>query len=263
MQSPCTHKLTPIPKTLTNDKQQTPIFVILPYTKEATTQMASAEKITDVVWKEITTPFTQSETSIVLDWDDTLFCTSWIEKKGFRLEDYTDTISWEMRKECQKLSKSVIDFLKAVKELGTPIIITNSTTGWIDISSKIFMPDIIPMLSDIPIVYAQSEYRCKSNVALMWKQYAVVEQMRKAFKREPGQRRNILSFGDGISEQEAMRSLKYYYSFGSDPHQTLIKSVKLMERVGPEDLVVQLDVLAAMLPSIVLQEEDLDLYIEV
>ena len=213
----------------------------------------------DFEWeKENLANYTKEETTIIFDWDDTLLCSSWLIQKGVDLFNLEKTVTEEILEKCKLLSESVIPLLEEAKRLGQVIIITNSTNGWVDISCRALMPDVIPVLSDIPIVYAQSVYKHKSTVPLMWKQYAVVEEMGRSLKRATGKRRNILSIGDGPAEQEAMRSLKYFYSFGLSG-STVVKSVKMMEDIDVIFLIHELCTLLPILPRLVAQDEDMDL----
>ena len=215
--------------------------------------------VTDFEWdEENLANYTKEETTIFFDWDDTLLCSSWLIDQGLDLCDIEKTVTEDMLEKCKILSDSVAEILEEAKRLGQVVIITNSTNGWVDISCRALMPDVMSVLSDIPIVYAQSLYKHKSRIPLMWKQYAVVEEMGRSLKRATGKRRNILSIGDGPAEQEAMRSLKYFYSFGLSG-STVVKSVKMMEDIDVMFLIHELCTLLPILPRLVSQDEGLDL----
>jgi hypothetical protein len=221
--------------------------------------MAPIRQLSDIATTlDLEATFTQNETTTVLDWDDTLICSTWFKVKGFNLKDPVNTLTSEMSEACVLLSVAVSKLLEKAKEFGQVIIITNAMASWVTFSCKFFIPAVFPLILGIPIISAQDTYKKYSVDPIMWKRYAFFEQVNVAFKRTPGLRRNIISIGDGLAEQEAMRSL--YLEYAIEPtKRTFTKSVKMMEQSGPEGLIKQLELITYGFSSLALRQEDLEL----
>lgn len=210
----------------------------------------------EVVW--VNTPLSKAETTIVFDWDDTLLASSWLITAGF--DTYClDAPTEEMVERCAPQAAAAKAILERAKSLGEVIIITNSVEGWIEKSCAIFMPAVVPLLRGMHIVYAQNRYRARYGPSsAVWKEYAFMDEMEDSFARPPGLVRNLVSIGDGIPEQAAMRAVQIVYEAMKDG-PTLVKIVKMLDGPNPEVLQKQLEGLDSVLEAIVCQCESLDM----
>ncbi len=98
---------------------------------------------------------------LVFDWDDTLLCSSWLATNGFRL-DYPDVIPVSVTKQLEALQTSVVALLKRAQTYGKVMIITNAETGWVELSAKRFMPEVLPHLADLDVFSARSNFESLS-----------------------------------------------------------------------------------------------------
>lgn len=203
----------------------------------------------DTVWTPAAaTPYSKEETQIILDWDDTLLHTTWLKDNGYTpwtQSPLTETVA----KECKNLARIAIRLLKRAKKHGRVMIITAAIDGWVEASAAKFMPAILPHLMGVPIISARKYAPTPaSRCAVVWKRRAFHDQLLCAPPR------NVLSIGDGIPEQEAMRAVRLA------PHLTLrTKIVKLLDNPCPNTLMEQLRKVLFFISQLVYHPDNLDL----
>lgn len=101
--------------------------------------------------------FKPEQTILIFDWDDTLCPSTWLKEN--RLIFSRPSPSQERyQKPLRELQEKVSVLLSAASKLGKVIIVTNAQSPWIEHSCKNFMPDIWPLISSIPMIYARSIY---------------------------------------------------------------------------------------------------------
>ena len=90
----------------------------------------------------------KNKTLIILDWDDTLFPTSWATKNDIDLTDPDTQNKYivSFSKLDLLLHKLLTNFLNC----GTVIIVTNATLGWVLISSNI-LPSTQELIKSIKV----------------------------------------------------------------------------------------------------------------
>lgn len=69
----------------------------------------------------------------ILDWDDTLLCTSFLSALSF------SDISHETKEMIKKLDDIVVKLINQAVSRGVMYIITNATKGWVQHSSKLYL----------------------------------------------------------------------------------------------------------------------------
>lgn len=114
----------------------------------------------------------------VLDYDDTIFCSSWLVsmKKLFG----NDMSS--LRPSFSKLETAICKLLDTIQTFGyRTYIVTNSEAGWVELSAGEYIPSILDKLMEVnaPIISARSQYEqvhgYSSGNALVsyWKKEAI------------------------------------------------------------------------------------------
>jgi len=113
-----------------------------------------------------------------IDWDDTLFCSTWLAsmKKVFGSDMNA------LRPSFESLENAICNLLDTVHKSGyKTYIVTNSETGWVELSAKRHVPTVLDKLAEInvPIISARSQYEKlhgPSGLANMesWKKEAIV-----------------------------------------------------------------------------------------
>jgi hypothetical protein len=112
---------------------------------------------------------------IIFDWDDTLLCTTFLS----RLNGIIET-KWREKEKMilNRIDQTASALLTRACDYGEPFIITNAARGWVEYSSKLFMPTVHQVLIDkqIKILSARSAYENKfPGDAKRWKMEAFQE----------------------------------------------------------------------------------------
>lgn len=189
---------------------------------------------------------TRNNTLIILDYDDTLFPTTYVMKNNINLYDpevrnrYIDFFS-ELDDFLYKLLKKLLDY-------GKIIIITNAYPQWVRTSSFV-IPNTQYLLNRLKVISAKQKYIQKSNNMMDWKKMAFQDEIlsnKNIF--------NIISIGDMECEYNALISLHDL----EDRHK-LLKSVKFVSGPNYDVLLDQLQVLYDAVPKICLTFGYLDM----
>ncbi|CAE7475672.1 unnamed protein product [Symbiodinium natans] len=232
-------------------------------------------------------------TLIFLDWDDTVFPTTWLEsKKAFQAwcrsgawrseaAPVLDAADVGMLKEMEQAARSIVS---TAFDLGHVCCVTLAQPPWQEVSMKVFMPNLYELWQDlgIEVVYASQEtdsrrYGSSAPAARaivkdaneqddLFKQQQMQKKMKameKTVKRVFGQSwKNLISIGDGEAEWDALHDLAFNHEnpVSARTHrqkELRVKTVKLLEEPTCSLLQSQLKVLEAWLPSIALGEDDI------
>ncbi len=169
---------------------------------------------------------------IIFDWDDTLLCTSVLNKYGYfsEMDKYpiNDLIQISL------LEAFVMELLEKSMDKGDTFIITNSEKGWVEYSCKKFFPNLFPLLSKIQVISSRNKYeKMHPYNFLMWKMEAFKSFINE-YNYDINLPTNIISIGDSIGDIEAGRSLEDKFKI------YFIKTIKFIKFPGIEELKDQL-----------------------
>ena len=87
---------------------------------------------------------------IIFDWDDTLMSSSWIDPEKLLPTDSFAALPADLQARFAALEEQVGRCLSAAAALGNVVVITNAEAGWVEYSSKRFMPRLQPLLRPAP-----------------------------------------------------------------------------------------------------------------
>lgn len=183
---------------------------------------------------------TKSKSLVIIDWDDTLFPTSWTTKNLINLNDievrtkYLDFFS--------ELDDIIYKLLQKISEFSKIIIITNAYPVWIKLSSMV-LPKTKYLLTKIKVVSAKKNYGSVYSDSFEWKKHS--------FMDEVNDNTNIISIGDAMYEYKALINL--------DNNKRILKSVKFADKPTYEILKDQLETLDIAIKKIILIPNNLDL----
>jgi hypothetical protein len=151
----------------------------------------------------------ENKTIIIFDWDDTLFPSTYLVKKGYIKNIYQVTSNFEELEKFKQLENKLYLMLEKSLSLGDVYIITNSDKGWVELSSNVFLPKIITLLSKIKIISAKSTYEtfCQNN-PFKWKFFTFDNLFSKIFLNN-NINKNIISMGDSFVEDQAIKNVAY------------------------------------------------------
>jgi len=239
------------------------------------------------------------ETLIVFDWDDTLCPTSFIHEDA--------RLNWNEQAHCFSdpsvlLSDSSIlgtsqmpesldasmtmesalhrhanvarDCLRAAATLGKVVIVTLAKDGWIELSSKNFLPGLHETIVElgVEVVYARNslprwKLRCAAldnlDVLQLMKQAAMSQCIKKFYSARPGQNwKNIISIGDSQVERDALTEIcycRYQLDKRNQEAPCRCKTLKLPEDPDLLQLTAELELVLGWIQPIVLYDGDVDL----
>ena len=90
-----------------------------------------------------------SQRIIVLDWDDTLLCTWYLESviPNVRNENALATADAKLLSDLSELEESAVELVRAASGLGDVYIVTNSAFKWVEFSARVYMPRMQALLA--------------------------------------------------------------------------------------------------------------------
>lgn len=101
--------------------------------------------------------FKPEQTIILFDWDDTLCPSNWIRENRPALSFFKPAPQDEKyQRPLLELQKHVEETLKLAMKMGKVIIVTNAMEPWVETSCRNFLPLLIPLVMQIPVIYARS-----------------------------------------------------------------------------------------------------------
>ena len=175
----------------------------------------------------------KKNTIFILDWDDTLLCTTVISPYGY-FDDNLNLLPSKLKK-IKHLETLVNKLLIKTIEKGDTYIITNSEPGWVEYSCKRFFPNVYNLFKKIKIISARGLYEKKyPNNFKTWKNMAFNEIIKKYDLSLPS---NIICMGDSSYEMEAAHGLAHKFPEG------FIKAVKFKELPKIDELISQLNLI--------------------
>ena len=170
---------------------------------------------------------------IILDWDDTLLCTSYLSPFGYFEENSKlNTKDLEL---INKLQKKVITFLYKIIQFGDTFIVTNSELSWVQYSCQKFFPLLYKnqiLKNKIKIFSAREKYEnLYPRNPNLWKTFMfndITQKYNKNFLT------NIVCIGDSYNEMEAVKTLHPKF------RECYIKCVKFKYHPNVQELYEQL-----------------------
>jgi len=198
-------------------------------------------------------------TLILLDWDDTIFPSTWAVANGLRMQNGLMTeLPPDIRATLESCAASAHEALLAALAVGTVVVVTNAQKGWVELSAKHFMPTVAELMArhGVRVVSARSEYESKAASGapvdpIVWKEQAFHNELQN-FAAERGLL-NAVSIGDSTCERDALLSK------ASACRHARIKSIKLPDKPSAAELATTLKLLAQALQVCCTHDGHLDL----
>ena len=151
----------------------------------------------------------------IIDWDDTLFPTSWVNKNKINLLN-TDSIN-NYKLYFLELDKTISLFLESLDKIGDIYIVTNASIKWIkNCLSILNLTKNLIINKKIRIVSARDSYSQMNNSPTEWKILTfqdiikdILIKINRNFK--PNTIFNIISLGDAVYEYMALINLDTFF----------------------------------------------------
>ena len=101
---------------------------------------------------------------VFIDFDDTLFPTSWLRTNAADLMDGKKGSLGHLQAPLILLATKVKAMLDAASAVAEVVILTNAKEGWVDFCLKTFMPSLLPVFQNLKVVYGRVAF-ANSGVA--------------------------------------------------------------------------------------------------
>jgi hypothetical protein len=207
----------------------------------------------------------------IIDWDDTLFPTTWINKNNI---DFNKPNSFsEYKLYFLELDKTINQLLESLDKVGDIFIVTNASINWIKsclVNLNLTRGTIIK--NNIRIVSARDSYSQHNSSPTEWKiltfQDIIEDIIGKINKNiKPNTIINIISIGDAMYEYIALINLdnfiKSYIANKNNKDKKnfnyLLKNIKFIEKPDFDFIIDQMQVLHKNSNDIINKLEFIDL----
>lgn len=193
------------------------------------------------------------KTLIILDWDDTLFPTTWLVKNNINLTD--DNVQNQYIVFFSRLDLILSQVLLKLTKYGQVVIVTNAASKWILVSSNL-LPNTQKLIKEKLLVISAREFYQEKypDQMILWKKLIFKQLVSSYFLDNLSQ--NIISIGDADYEFYALIDL---YDEQSIIKKRLLKTVRFLKEPSFEDLIDQLDVLNNSLHKLLICNKHMDL----
>jgi len=192
---------------------------------------------------------------IMLDWDDTLFPTSWTVIKAIDLTD--SNVRQKYVSYFTELDDILSKFLHKCTNKGQVFIVTNAVKRWVVTSSNV-LPKTKKIIDDkIFIISARDLFQQKNpNNMEKWKKYTFEQIVNKHdFKKQENTNfEHIISIGDAEYEFNALINL-----YSHKNKKRILKSIRFLATPTYDSLIDQLEVLYDTIDKICHCKKHMDL----
>jgi len=200
--------------------------------------------------------FSKVNTLIILDWDNTLFPTTWITQNAIDVTRIADTqYHNSIINYFTELDESLYNFLSKIIKRNKVIIITNAMKNWVTISSSV-LPKTSVLLKSIRIISARSRYQDNYKMD-MWKTNCFQDEVEYELRQINPQ--NIISIGDALYEYNATVNL---YINNKNSVKRYLKTIKFVDTPSKEVLIDQINVLNNSIDKIITTRDHVDILFE-
>ena len=160
----------------------------------------------------------------IIDWDDTLFPTTWINNNSIDL--LNENTKNEYRLYFLELDKIISSLIITINKIGDIYIVTNANLKWIKTCLKLLEKTTYEIIkNNIRIVSARDTYSMIKTSPLDWKIFTfqdIIEEILYLIyeKLKPFTYMNIISIGDAQYEYNALLNLDNYFK-----NNTIFKNI--------------------------------------
>lgn len=193
-------------------------------------------------------------TLVFIDWDDTVFPTSWVFDKNIELLD--PQVRAKYSKTFRKLDTLIYNFLKKIERHGKIVIITNAMPEWVQLSGSL-LRNTNKIIRRLPVLSAKQKYRTKTKNQKIWKTMCFDDTVKSYANRRKIS--NIVSIGDAIYEYDALVSL---YKGQKGHRDRLLKAIQLTRYPSYHQLYEQLDIMHNNIDRICMHKDHLDIHFD-
>ena len=184
--------------------------------------------------KILTQKASKKETVFVLDWDDTLMCTSFIFSR-------TQGLTNEEKNIINNLGKIVNIFLEECIKYGKIIIMTNSTEKWMKKTAENYLKIKKNLIEQIKIISTRDKFEKKRIESKQWKQITLEE--------------ILLKYGDKIENlicgSDSQRDIDVFKNISKKYKDINISTIKFKAKPSPLIMIKEIEYLNKKLNEII------------
>ena len=188
------------------------------------------------------------DTIIILDWDDTLFPTTWCLKNGINLMQSKNRAQYARLFKDLDIVLSVL--IKKLQKYGKVVIVTNAMLVWVRVSCVV-LPKTFEVLKTIKVISARQLCQSKYPTMMEWKSRTFKYVLNRETK--PTQKVNVVSIGDAEYEYRALVDL---YNFPRQ--QKLLKTIRLVSNPSYNVLLDQIKALNQVIAEVCESKSHMD-----
>lgn len=190
-------------------------------------------------------------TLIFIDWDDTLFPTSWIVRNNIDVLDDKTVNQYIVF--FSKLDTILYELLSEIKKYGKIVIVTNAVNKWVYNSSNMLPNSKNFIKKNVIVISARDIYqKTYPNNMDIWK-LLIFENI--ANKNLNDKKQNIISIGDAEYEFNALKKLHN--------NSRILKSIRFMKNPTFDELLDQLGVFKNNIHKILTSNKYMDLKFQI
>lgn len=203
----------------------------------------------------------RDKTAVFLDWDDTLFPSTWVQNMQRRCRAAGQPVHLRGMPEMRALCTEITSFLSAASRIGHIFIVTAASQDFVRKCCRVSFPEVFKKLEDlqVTIVYARpcGDFEWTEDVE-QWKEAAFLKILQAPHERplvprlsrfyEAAGWENLVSYGDQWTDHTALASAAAAVS----PASTLktLKAHRNQNGLTPGALAEELRWVGSMLPSL-------------
>jgi len=166
----------------------------------------------------------------IFDWDDTILATHHITPNGYFSNNYN--LKEKDIALFKELDRTAFILLNLAIVKGKTFIVTNAVSGWVEMSARLFLPEVSKILKHLTIISARGSFENQfPGNSRKWKIETFLE-IQKCFKSNLVT--NLICIGDSIIEMEAAHIISKKFQ---NMH---LKTVKFIEKPKPEEVIKEL-----------------------
>jgi len=185
----------------------------------------------------------------IIDWDDTLFPTTWVIKNDIKLSSTESVNNYKLY--FLELDKTLSKFLESLNNVGDIYIVTNANLKWIK-SCIYILPETQQVIinNNIRIISARDLYSDYKLSPTEWKIYTFQDILNDIVvkiknKMSKNTYLNIVSFGDAMYEYMALVSLDSYFKDKNEKCiNYLLKNISFIEKPNFDNIIEQMQILS-------------------
>ena len=202
-----------------------------------------------------------SKTLLIFDFDDTLFCTKYLDTFALPYQDiFTCKVSLEQMNSClaheiKELESAILDLFINLGQNCDIVIISNADLKWINNCMTHFLPELNDYLTEngIKIYSAKNSFSKFVKAPTDWKLQCFKKVIKELYEDDLFYDLNVISIGDGKEEKKAVFNLAKDLKL----RKLRTKFIRMISFPSAASIVLQLKYLSNNINEMILDENSI------